>query len=67
MIRAIKRHLARRALARSLRPDPQYRANMLAQFSTKRRARYEHNIKLAMEPERTGSTQGNECSTRPIQ
>jgi hypothetical protein len=64
MIRAIKRLLARRALERSLRPDPQYRANMLAQFSTERRARYERNIKLAME--RTGSTQGNECSTRPI-
>jgi hypothetical protein len=66
MIRTIKSLLARRALARSLRPNPTYRQNMLAQFSPERRARYERNVEMAYKPERTGSTQGNQCSTRPI-
>jgi len=51
MIRCIKRHLARRALARSLRPDPQYRENMLAQFSPARKARYWANVQAALHPD----------------
>jgi Tfp pilus assembly protein PilF len=51
MIRAIKRFLARRALERSLRPDPQFRANMLSQFSRERRERYEANVRAALHPD----------------
>ena len=51
MIRYIKRHLARRALQRSLRPDPQYRQNMLAQFTAERRERYWANIEAALHPD----------------
>ena len=51
MIRYIKRRLARRALERSLRPDPQYRQNMLAQFTAERRARYWANVEAALYPD----------------
>jgi hypothetical protein len=51
MIRAIKRHLARRALERSLRPDPAFRDNMLAQFTAKRRERYWANVEAALHPD----------------
>jgi hypothetical protein len=50
MIRAIKRYLARRALERSLRPNPTYRHNMLAQFTAERRARYWANVEAALHP-----------------
>lgn len=42
----IKRILARRRLAKSLKPDPAYRERRLAQFSPERRARYERNTAL---------------------
>ena len=51
MFACIKRRLARRALARSLRPDPQYRQNMLAQFTAERRARYWANVEAALHPD----------------
>jgi hypothetical protein len=51
MIRAIKRFLARRALERSLRPDPAFRDNMLAQFTRERRERYEANVRAALHPD----------------
>ena len=40
----LKRLLARRRLAKSLKPDPAYRARRLAQFSPERRARYWRNV-----------------------
>lgn len=42
----LKRLLARRRLARSLKPDPAYRARRLAQFSPERRARYFRNVEF---------------------
>lgn len=51
MFAYIKHYLACRALKRSLRPDPQYRANMLAQFTTERRARYWANVEAALHPD----------------
>lgn len=50
MIRCIKRRLARKALERSLRPDPIYRERMLAQFSSERKARYWRNVEAALHP-----------------
>lgn len=41
----IRQYLAKRRLARSLRPDPQYRDNRLAQFDRNRRNRYLINAK----------------------
>lgn len=43
----IRRWLARRALQRSLRPNPTYRQNMLAQFTAERRAKYWANVEAA--------------------
>lgn len=40
----LKRLIARRRLARSLKPDPGYRDRRLAQFTPERRARYERNV-----------------------
>lgn len=57
MIRYIKRMKARRALERSLRPDPQYRQNMLAQFTAERRARYWANVEAALHPNEKGGPQ----------
>lgn len=51
MLAKIKRHLARKALERSLRPDPMYRERMLAQFGSDRKARYWANVKAALHPE----------------
>lgn len=51
MLAYIKRLKARRALERSLRPDPQYRQNMLAQFTAERRARYWANVNAALHPD----------------
>lgn len=36
--------LANRRLAKTLRPDPEYRARRLAQFDSARRERYARNI-----------------------
>jgi hypothetical protein len=41
---ALRKWLIRRRLARTMRPDPDYRARRLAQFSTDRRARYFRNV-----------------------
>jgi len=45
MVRAIKRLLARRALQRTMRPDPDHRTRRLAQFSTERQLRYWENVR----------------------
>lgn len=45
----IRKWLARRALERTMRPDPTYRQNMLAQFSPDRRERYWANVRAAYE------------------
>jgi len=45
-----KRYLARRALERTLRPDPAYRQARLAQFTAERRARYWANVDAALHP-----------------
>lgn len=50
-MKCIKRYLARRALQRSLRPDPTYRENMLVQFTAERRARYWANVEAALHPD----------------
>ena len=50
ILKTIKRHLARKALERSLRPDPLYRERMLAQFSRERKARYWRNVEAALHP-----------------
>ena len=55
MFACIKRRLARRALERSLRPNPQYRQNMLAQFTAERRARYWANVEAALHPNANGA------------
>jgi hypothetical protein len=44
---SLKRILARRRLARSLRPDPDYRERRLAQFTPERRERYFRNVRKA--------------------
>lgn len=41
------RYFANRRLAKTLRPDPEYRANRLAQFDRERRERYLRNISEA--------------------
>lgn len=51
----IRRWLARRALERSLRPNPQYRQNMLAQFTAERRARYWANVEAALHLNENGA------------
>ena len=43
-MRWLRKIIARRRLARTLRPDPDYRARRLAQFSTERRERYAANV-----------------------
>lgn len=40
----LKRYLARKRLERIMRPDPEYRAKRLAQFTPERRARYWQNV-----------------------
>lgn len=57
MFAYIKRLKARRALQRSLRPNPQYRQNMLAQFTAERRARYWANVEAALHPNEKGEPQ----------
>lgn len=47
----IRQYLAKRRLARSLRPDPQYRENMLAQFDTARRKQYFRNVATITNPD----------------
>lgn len=44
MIAYIRRLMAIRRLRASLRPDPAYRENRLAQFSRERRERYWRNV-----------------------
>ena len=44
----IRKWLARRALERTLRPDPAYRQARLAQFTAERRARYWANVDAAL-------------------
>jgi len=44
MIRWLKRRRAAKALAKTLRPDPDYRARRLAQFDSARKARYWRNV-----------------------
>lgn len=46
----LKRYLARKALERTMRPDPIYRERMLAQFSKERRERYWANVRAALHP-----------------
>lgn len=57
MLAYIKRLKSRRALARSLRPNPTYRQNMLAQFTAERRARYWANVEAALHPNEKGEPQ----------
>lgn len=57
MLAYIKRLKARRALQRSLRPNPTYRQNMLAQFTAERRARYWANVEAALHPNEKGEPQ----------
>lgn len=40
----LHRLIIRRRLARTMRPDPEYRERRLAQFATERRARYFRNV-----------------------
>jgi hypothetical protein len=47
----IRKYLTKRRLARSLRPDPQYRENRLAQFDRDRRNRYLINAKSVTCPQ----------------
>lgn len=42
----IKRALIRRRLEKTMKPDPEYRAKRLAQFSPERRERYERNVEF---------------------
>jgi hypothetical protein len=44
MIRTIKRLLARRALERTMRPDPEHRTLRLSQFNRARQMRYWQNV-----------------------
>lgn len=44
MLKRFKRWLAVRRLQQTMKPDPQYRANRLAQFSPERRERYWRNV-----------------------
>lgn len=50
----LKRYLARKALERTMRPDPIYRERMLAQFSKERRERYWRNVEAALHPGQDG-------------
>jgi len=45
-VNPLRRILIRRRLAKSLKPDPAYRARRLAQFSPERRERYERNVEF---------------------
>ena len=47
MLRAIRAKLARKRLAATMRPDPDYRERRLAQFTAARRERYLENIRKA--------------------
>lgn len=47
----LKRWLARRALQRIMRPDPDSRTRRLAQFTPERRARYWRNVEAAYNQE----------------
>ena len=47
----LKRWLARRALNRIMRPDPEYRSKRLAQFSKERQERYWRNVQAALHPD----------------
>tara|TARA_R110000868_G_scaffold410473_1_gene698589 strand:+ start:745 stop:894 length:150 start_codon:yes stop_codon:yes gene_type:complete len=47
MLRLIRAKFARKRLAATLRPDPEYRERRLAQFTTARRERYLDNIRKA--------------------
>lgn len=40
----ISKYLANRKLAKSLKPNPDYRRRRIAQMSPERRARYERNM-----------------------
>lgn len=40
----ISKYLANRRLAKSLKPDPDYRKRRLAQMTPERRARYQQNL-----------------------
>lgn len=51
----LKQYLARRALERTMRPNPTYRERMLAQFSRERRERYWRNVEAALHPEGNGN------------
>lgn len=44
MFNRLKAHLARRKLAKLVRPDPDYRERRLAQFTPARRERYWRNV-----------------------
>ncbi len=46
-----KQWMIRRALARTMKPDPEYRERMLAQFSPARQRRYWHNVRAALQPD----------------
>ena len=46
----IRRFFARRALERTMRPDPDLRTRRLAQFTAERRARYWANVDAALHP-----------------
>jgi len=47
----IRKWLARRALERTMRPDPDHRARRLAQFDTPRQERYWQNVRAALHPD----------------
>jgi hypothetical protein len=44
-MKALSRLLARRRLAKLIRPDPAYRERRLAQLTPERRARYLRNVR----------------------
>ena len=45
MLSMIKRHMARKRLEKTMRPDPAYRERRLSQFTPERRARYLENAR----------------------
>lgn len=45
MIRFIRKWAVRRKLAKTMKPDPQYRERRLAQFDEARKARYWRNVR----------------------
>lgn len=47
----IRRYFARRALERTMKPDPSYRTNKLAQWSVARQERYWANVEAALHPD----------------